>query len=128
MGDHTPAHLTAVLQELREFVRERDWAQFHDPKNLAMAVSSEAGELLAEYRWISNDEADDWSRGPGNLGRVTAEAADVGIALLLFCDRIGVDLVSAMQAKIETNRVNYPVESSKGRHSRPPGITRDPRG
>jgi len=111
--------LEAVMRELRAFVAERDWAQFHDPKNLAMAISSEAGELLAEYRWVSNDEADDWSHDPGNGSRVAAEAADVGIALVLYCDRIGVDLVEAMRDKIDVNRANYPVEASRGRHSRP---------
>jgi len=55
--------LDGVLRELHEFVRERDWAQFHDPKNLAMAVVSEAGELAAEYRWLRSDEADDWVGG-----------------------------------------------------------------
>jgi dCTP diphosphatase len=111
--------LGSVIQELRKFVRERDWAQFHDPKNLAMAVASEAGELLAEYRWISNAEANVWSADPQNLARVAAEVADVGIALLLFCDRTGIELVTAMRDKIEANRANYPVEASRGRHSRP---------
>jgi NTP pyrophosphatase (non-canonical NTP hydrolase) len=115
--------LEQVIDELRAFVAERDWAQFHDPKNLAMAVSSEAGELLAEYRWISGGEADHWSREAGNLSRVTAEAADVAIALLLFCDRVGIDLVNAVGNKIETNRANYPVKASKGRHSRPARTT-----
>lgn len=108
-----------VITRLRAFVAEREWEQFHDPKNLAMAVASEAGELLAEYRWIANDEADAWSREPANSQRVAMEAADVGIALLLFCDRVGVDLVKAIGEKIETNARNYPVEASRGRHARP---------
>lgn len=119
MSDHAPNSLNSVVDELREFVRERDWEEFHDPKNLAMAVSSEAGELLAEYRWVGNDEADNWSHDPENLKRIQAEAADVGIALVLFCDRVGIDLLSAMRYKITVNRTNYPVQSSRGRHSRP---------
>lgn len=111
--------LSDVIRELREFVAERDWEQFHDPKNLAMAVVSEAGELAAEYRWISNDEADEWSRERSNRERVTMEAADVGIALVLFCERIGIDFVSVMKSKVELNRRNYPVEQSRGRSSRP---------
>jgi NTP pyrophosphatase (non-canonical NTP hydrolase) len=109
-----------VLVRLGAFVAERDWEQFHDPKNLAMAVASEAGELLAEYRWIANVEADAWSKEPENKRRVAMEAADVGIALLLLCDRVGVDLVSAMGEKIAINTENYPVEISRGRHARPP--------
>lgn len=111
--------LERVIEELRRFVKERDWDQFHDPKNLSMAVVSEAGELAAEYRWLRSDEADDWSIAPENRSRVAAEAADVGIALLMFCDRVGIDLLDAMNAKIEVNRANYPVELTRGRHHRP---------
>jgi NTP pyrophosphatase (non-canonical NTP hydrolase) len=111
--------LDEIVERLRAFVAERDWAQFHDPKNLAMAVSSEAGELLAEYRWIANAEADAWSREPENKQRVAMEAADVGIGLLLLCDRVGIDLVGAMREKVETNSANYPVDVSRGRHTRP---------
>ena len=98
---------------------EREWAQFHDPKNLAMAVTSEAGELLAEYRWVNNTEADSHSTGDENRRRISAEAADVGIALLLFCDRIGLDIIDAIKAKMVLNRQNYPVEQSRGRWERP---------
>jgi len=114
-----PDPLDDIRARLRAFVAERDWAQFHDPKNLAMAVASEAGELVAEYRWIANAQADAWSLEPENKQRVAIEAADVGIALLLLCDRVGVDLVAAMSEKIALNARNYPVSLSKGRHSRP---------
>ena len=119
MADDLPDRLASVVHELRKFVGERDWAQFHDPKNLAMAISSEAGELVAEYRWIDNRESDDWSHAPDNRRRVGAEAADVGIALLLLCDRVGIDLIDAMRDKIEANRGHYPVGASKGRPYRP---------
>ena len=111
--------LEEIAERLRAFVVEREWAQFHDPKNLAMAVASEAGELLAEYRWIANADSDTWSAQPENKQRVAMEAADVGIALLLLCDRVGVDLAGAIAEKIELNAVNYPANLSKGRHSRP---------
>jgi len=84
-----------LLEELRGFVREREWEQFHDPKNLAMLVASEAGELLAEYRWIPNERADAFSPEPEARQRIAAEIGDVGIALLLLCDRTGVDLAAA---------------------------------
>ncbi len=111
--------LEAVLEELRGFVAEREWEQFHDPKNLAMAISSEAGELLAEYRWVNNAEADEYSRQPSTRKRIAAEVADVGIALLLLCDRIGLDLIESIQQKMARNRENYPVEQSRGRWARP---------
>jgi dCTP diphosphatase len=106
------------MRELKQFVREREWQQFHDPKNLVMAVVSEAGELAAEYRWVTNSEADGWSSDVANRGRVTSEAADVGIALLLFFDRIGVDFVHAVRSKLEVNRLNYPIATSLGKSER----------
>lgn len=118
LGAAMADRLDEIMVRLREFVAERDWSQFHDPKNLAMAVASEAGELLAEYRWITNAEADAWSKEPENKRRVAMEAADVGIALLLLCDRVGIDLIAAMQEKVENNAANYPVAISRGRHSR----------
>ena len=111
--------LEEVVRELRGFVAEREWEQFHDPKNLVMAVASEAGELLAEYRWVSNAEADEYSKQEEHRKRIAAEAADVGIALLLFCDRIGLDLVEAIREKMALNRRSYPVEESRGRWERP---------
>jgi len=111
--------LEEIVRELRAFVAEREWEQFHDPKNLTMAVASEAGELLAEYRWVSNAEADAYSMGDEHRERIAAEAADVGIALLLFCDRISLDLIDAIRGKITLNRRNYPLEQSRGRWQRP---------
>ncbi len=75
--------------------------------------------MLAEYRWVRNSEADDNSKDVSNRNRIAAEVADVGIALLLFCDRIGLDLIDAMEENITLNRRNYPVELSRGRWERP---------
>ena len=108
-----------LLAELRAFVAERDWAQFHDPKNLAMLLGSEVGELLAEYRWVPSQDADAVSREPAARARIAAEIGDVGIALVLLCDRIGLDLVAAMRDKLARNRAKYPVETSRGRADRP---------
>ncbi len=111
--------LEKVLVELRKFVPEREWQQFHDPKNLAMAIASEAGELLAEYRWVSNTEADGFTKSEEVRRRVAAEAADTGIALLLFCERTGIDLCQAILEKIHRNRQNYPTSVSRGKANRP---------
>jgi NTP pyrophosphatase (non-canonical NTP hydrolase) len=111
--------LEELLPALRKFVADRDWQQFHDPKNLAMLVASEAGELVAEYRWVRNDDADARSREPEARARIADEAADVGIALLLLCDRIGLDLAGAIEAKIAKNAARYPIETARGRAERP---------
>jgi NTP pyrophosphatase (non-canonical NTP hydrolase) len=111
--------LEELLPALRKFVADRDWQQFHDPKNLAMLVASEAGELVAEYRWVRNDDADARSREPEARARIADEAADVGIALLMLCDRIGLDLAAAIEAKIAKNAARYPVDTARGRADRP---------
>jgi dCTP diphosphatase len=111
--------LEDVTTALRRFVAERDWQQFHDPKNLAMLVASEAGELLAEYRWVRTEDADAHSQDPKARARIAAEVADVGIALLLLCDRIGLDLQEAISLKLAANAERYPVERSRGRAERP---------
>jgi len=105
--------------DLRRFVAARDWRQYHDPKNLAMAVASEAGELLAEYRWVAGAEADAFSRRRGPRRRIEDEAADVGLTLLLLCDRIGLDLVAAMRKKLAKNRRRYPTALARGKAHRP---------
>lgn len=111
--------LDALRRDLQSFVVERDWGQFHDPKNLAMAVVSEAGELAALYRWQANTDADRWTQIPENLARASVEAADVGISLLLFCERAGIDLITAMQRKLALNRLNYPADRARGMAERP---------
>jgi len=114
-----PATLDDVIAALRQFVAEREWQQFHDPKNLAMLVASEAGELVAEYRWVKGEAADAHSAEPAARARIAAEIADVGIALVLLCDRIGLDLPGAMARKLARNGERYPVASSRGRAERP---------
>jgi len=111
--------LDELTAALRAFADARDWREFHDPKNLAMLVASEAGELCAEYRWVPGDEADARSSEPAARARIAAEIADVGIALLLLCDRIGLDLGQAIADKVKRNAERYPVETSRGRAERP---------
>lgn len=101
--------LESVMDEIRAFVRERDWEPFHDPKNLAMAIASEAGELAAELRWVPSHDADAFARREDVRGRLADEAADVAITLLMFCDRAGIDPIAAIRAKLVKNRQKYPL-------------------
>ncbi|WP_043321652.1 MazG-like family protein [Corallococcus coralloides] len=107
--------LQRFLEDLRSFNAEREWSQFHDPKNLSMLLTSEAGELLALLRWVPNTEADAYASQPAARQQLTEEIGDVGIALLLLCDRLGIDLLLALRAKLDLNRAKYPVEQSRGR-------------
>jgi len=104
--------------QLAEFVAERDWAQFHDPKNLIMALTSEAGELAEILRWVGSGDADRAAREPANRDRIASEVADVAIFLLLLCERVGIDLPQAILDKIEQNRKNHPVAETRGHASR----------
>jgi NTP pyrophosphatase (non-canonical NTP hydrolase) len=108
---------TFTLADLRnrvaKFNQERDWAQFHNPRNLAMAVSVEASELLELFLWSADDgpQPPVEARGP----RVAQEMADVAICLLGLADRMNIDLSAAILDKLELNAAKYPVEKAKGR-------------
>lgn len=118
MGD-SPDRLDDLRSKLREFVNERDWEQFHDPKNLAMCLASEVGELLSEYRWVTNADADTYSHQDAARRRISTEIGDVGIALLLLADRIGLDLIEVMSAKLAQNAEKYPASLARGRAEAP---------
>ncbi|GGG65959.1 nucleotide pyrophosphohydrolase [Sinomonas atrocyanea] len=100
--------LERLLRELREFVRERDWQQFHSPENLAKSVSIEAGELLGCYQWGP----------PEDSSRVQEELADVLTYCLLLADRLGLDPLDVVLEKLEVTRAKYPVELSRGRSTK----------
>ena len=99
----------SMREAIRAFVAERDWEPYHDPKNLAMAVASEAGELCAELRWVASEDADAHCAREDVRPRIEDEAADVAICLLMFCDRVGIDLEAAMRRKLLKNAEKYPV-------------------
>ena len=110
--------LDALNAELRRFVEEREWDAFHDPKNLTMLLASEAGKLLAELRWVSNSEADQRLREGELRDRVATELADVGIAVLLLRQRLGLDFRTIVREKMARNAEAYPLAESRGRASR----------
>lgn len=114
-----PDQISVLSASVREFAAERNWSQFHDPKNLAMAIASEAGELLAELRWVTNDESDALVADSKQRIQIEHEIADIAIALLLFCERTQIDLPAAIMTKLELNRQTYPRDLSYGRADRP---------
>jgi NTP pyrophosphatase (non-canonical NTP hydrolase) len=108
--------LEALCADLRAFVDEREWDQFHNPKNLVMALAAEAGELVEHFQWLTPEQADQLS--PQALEEVSLEVADVLLLLLRLCDRLGVDPIEAANRKLVLNRVKYPVEKARGRSTK----------
>lgn len=104
--------LTSLRDQLREFARERDWDQFHSPKNLASALAVEAAELLEPFQWLTERQSQALS--PPQAEAVRKELADVLIYLVRLADKLDVDLLEAAREKLAENAAKYPVEKSKG--------------
>jgi NTP pyrophosphatase (non-canonical NTP hydrolase) len=98
---------------LREFAAERDWDQFHSPKNLAMALIVEAAELVEHFQWLTEEQSQ--TLPPKKLAEVEQEIADIQIYLIRLADKLGVDMEKAVNAKIELNEKKYPAEKVRGR-------------
>ena len=109
----TGDRLDRLRAKLRAFVAERDWAQFHNPKNLAMALVAEAGELVEHFQWLTAEQAD--RLPPETLAEVEHELADVFIFLVELADRLNVDLLAAAERKLAVNAQKYPVHKARGR-------------
>lgn len=108
--DSAPLHDLAL--HLRQFATERDWDQFHTPKNLAIALVSEAGELAAEFQWLT--EAQSCTPDAEELSRIRSEAADVLNYLVRLADKLGFDLLAAAYEKIKENELRYPADKVRG--------------
>ena len=107
----TPDTLENLRAQLDAFAAERDWNQFHNPKNLAMALSAEAGELLEHFQWLTPEQAANLP--PDARDAVALECADVLLYLLRLADKLGIDLAAAAENKLELNAQKYPVEKSR---------------
>ncbi len=104
--------LESLRNQLRTFAAERDWDQFHSPKNLASALAVEAAELLEKFQWLT--EAQSRQLPPAALEGVKEEVADVLLYLIRLSDKLGIDLIAAATAKIAVNAKKYPVDKSHG--------------
>jgi dCTP diphosphatase len=104
--------ILALTTALRRFAAARDWEQFHTPKNLAIALSVEGGELLEHFQWLTPEQSANLSED--QIAEVRLELADVFLYLVSLSDKLGVDLVAAAYDKLEINAKKYPVELAKG--------------
>ena len=107
-----PDALSTLREKLRRFARERDWDQYHSPKNLAAALCVEAAELLEHFQWCTDNESK--ALPAGQLAEVQEEMADVLLYLVRLADKLDVDLFEAANNKIVLNAQKYPVDKARG--------------
>lgn len=113
--------LRRLAARLQDFARVRDWEQFHTPKNLAMALAGEIGELLAEFQWLTPEESR--SLDAETFARVRSEIADVTAYLVRLADLLGVDLVEATNAKLDDSERRYDPDLYRGSVRKAPPLT-----
>lgn len=110
---------TTTVAEIKarvlDFAQERDWEQFHAPKNLSMALAAEAGELMEHFLWATSEDSREVMNDPKKREEIEEELSDVIIYALEFANMTGVDVAAAIERKMAANAVKYPVEKAKGR-------------
>lgn len=118
--DGGTASLASLTERVRAFAEEREWQPYHTPKNLAMALAGEVGELLAELQWLTPEQSATVMDDPEAGARIRAEMGDVMIYLTRLADVLGVDLVEAALSKLEDSARRYPVETARGSAAKAP--------
>jgi dCTP diphosphatase len=108
--------IDALTAEIRAFRDARDWRQFHNPKELAVAITAEAGDLLQHFVWQNHEQSE--RRMTERRAAIEDEIADVAILLFELADNSGIDLAAAMRAKMARNEVRYPVEKARGSNAK----------
>jgi NTP pyrophosphatase (non-canonical NTP hydrolase) len=104
-----------VLKKIKKFRDERDWMQFHDPKNMATAVSIEASELLEHFLWKTPEEVEQYLKNKKNKEEVSDEIADIMTYLIELADNLEIDIETAIENKMKKNAQKYPVEKAHGK-------------
>jgi NTP pyrophosphatase (non-canonical NTP hydrolase) len=119
-GPSPPSDATTTVAELRqilaEFVAERDWSQFHSPKNVSMALAIEVAELMEHFQWLTTEASRKIADDPGKLAAVGEELADVVGYSLALANELGIDVSGAIRAKMVKNRLKYPAAEYRGRY------------
>jgi NTP pyrophosphatase (non-canonical NTP hydrolase) len=104
--------LESIRARLRRFAGERDWDQFHSPKNLSMALIAEAAELVEHFQWLTEEQSAQLP--PERLQEVETELADIFIYLIRMADKLDVDLLAAVEQKMDINEAKYPADKVRG--------------
>jgi NTP pyrophosphatase (non-canonical NTP hydrolase) len=106
------ATLEQLRERLRQFATERDWDQFHSPKNLSMALITEAAELVEHFQWLTEDQSRNLS--PDKIAEIELELADIQIYLVRLADKLQLDLLAAVEKKMALNAQKYPADKVRG--------------
>jgi len=114
MDESADDSLSRLTEVLRAFAEDRDWGQFHSPRNLVLALVGEVGELASLMQWVPDDEIERWLEADKNRSNFEAELADVLSYLLRLADTVNIDLARALKEKIALNESRYPRERSFG--------------
>lgn len=114
MTDADPNSLDDLIALVRGFADNRDWNQFHTPRNLVLALAGEVGELAATLQWVSDSEVSEWLKSSENRSQFEAELADVFSYLLRLADQTDVDLGKVLRAKVLVNELRYPQDRARG--------------
>lgn len=104
-----------LKDQLKKFVTEREWDQFHNPKNLVLSLISETGELAEIFRWLTHDECERIMENPETAQHIKEEVADIFNNLLLLTMKLDIDIVDASKSKLQQTEIKYPSQIWKGR-------------
>ena len=106
------SELEKIRLRIRQFAADRDWDQFHSPKNLSMALAAESGELLEQFQWLTEEQSKKLSYE--KLHNIEEELADIQIYLIRLADKLNINIIDAVYKKIEVNERKYPADKVKG--------------
>ena len=110
------SEISQITEKIKKFRDERDWMQFHDPKNMAVSIILEASELLEHFQWKTTEEAEKYAKQ--NHADIQDEIADIALYLFELSNNLGINLTYAMEQKLKKNEMKYPVEKAKGKHTK----------
>jgi NTP pyrophosphatase (non-canonical NTP hydrolase) len=110
------SEIKQITEKIKKFRDERDWMQFHDPKNMAVSIILEASELLEHFQWKTTEEVEQYARK--NQAEIKDEIADIALYLFELADNLGINLINSMEEKLKKNEMKYPVEKAKGKHTK----------
>ncbi len=105
-----------MTEKIKKFRDERDWIQFHDPKNMAVSIILEASELLEHFQWKNIEEVEKYTKQ--NHSEIKDEIADIALYLFELADNLEIDLIDAMEKKLKKNKLKYPIDKAKGKHTK----------